>query len=208
MSSSTILLTIFSLALFPFAAYGEDSVSTTLVRDGDIIFQTSLSSQSLAIQRASGSRLSHMGMILFRDGSAFVFEAVGTVRYTPLQEWIARGEGGHYVVKRLSNEHLLTTEAVLLLRRQAGMFEGKPYDLTFEWSDDRIYCSELVWKMYDRALGVQIGALRRLRDFRLDDPLVRRKLRERYKADIPLNEPVISPGAMFGASNLKTVLER
>ena len=62
------------------------------VMDGDIIFQTSKSSQSLAIQRATGSRYSHMGLIFLRAGKPFVFEAVSPVKYTPLDQWIARRE--------------------------------------------------------------------------------------------------------------------
>jgi hypothetical protein len=27
-------------------------------------------------------------------------------------------------------------------------FTGKNYDMTFEWSDNNIYCSELIWKVY------------------------------------------------------------
>ena len=45
-------------------------------------------------------------------------------------------------------------------RRWAGsQFLGRPYDLTFDWSHDRMYCSELVYKVYDRALGIKIGDL-------------------------------------------------
>jgi len=73
------------------------------VRDGDLIFQTSRSSQSVAIQRATASPYSHMGLVLFRDGKPYVFEAVATVRFTPLDRWIARGAGQHFAVKRLRN---------------------------------------------------------------------------------------------------------
>ena len=85
---------------------------------------------------------------------------------------------------------------------------GRPYDLTFDWSDDRIYCSELVWKAHDRGLGVQIGALQTIRDFNLTDPAVRAKLRERYGDNIPLNEPVIFPVSMFRSTLLVTVANR
>lgn len=179
------------------------------VKDGDIIFHSSRSSQSLAIQRATGSRYSHMGIIFIVNGAPMVFEAVQTVRYTPLGKWTARGEGGHFVVKRLADgDRLLTPETLRRLREQAAKFKGKPYDLTFEWSDDRIYCSELVWKIYERALGIRIGSLQHLRDFRLDEPMVRKKMNERYGSKIPLNEPVIAPSAMFNAPNLLTVLEQ
>jgi hypothetical protein len=59
--------------------------------------------------------------------------------------------------------------------------------------------------MYDRALGLKIGRLQRLRDVRLDDPAVRAKLRERYGARLPLDEPVISPVAMYDSPLLTTV---
>src|SRR4051794_22201057 len=73
------------------------------VQDGDIVFQTSRSAQSLAVQRATGARFSHMGLVLYKGGKPFVFEAVAPVKFTPLEQWIARGQGGHYVVKRLKD---------------------------------------------------------------------------------------------------------
>ena len=179
------------------------------VQEGDIVFQTSRSQQSLAIQRSTGSRYSHMGVILKRGGRPLVFEAIATVRYTPLDAWIARGKDGHAVVKRLKNaRETLTADALARLRRSAGRFEGRPYDLTFEWSDHRIYCSELVWKMFHEALGIEIGVRQKLGEFKLDDPLVKAKMQERYRGHPPLDETVIAPGAMFESPLLSTVAEK
>jgi hypothetical protein len=179
------------------------------LRDGDIIFHTSRSAQSLAIQKATHSRYSHMGIIFFRDGSPYVYEAIQTVQYTPFKKWTAWGEGGHYVVKRLRDaDRILTLKAVAALRQAAGTFQGKPYDLTFEWSDDRIYCSELVWKIYNRGLGIRVGRLQKLREFDLSDPAVQAKMQERYGNAVPLDETVISPGEMFSFGRLTTVVER
>ena len=198
---------VIALALLATACAAKNTVP--VVRDGDVIFHTSRSSQSLAIQRATGSRYSHMGLIVHRNGKPFVFEAVSTVRLTPLDQWIARGTGRHFVVKRLRNAaSVLTPEALGKLRTEARRFAGRPYDLTFGWADDRIYCSELVWKAYDRALGIQIGGLQKVRDFNLSDPAVRAKMRERYGSNIPMDEPVISPVAMFQSSLLVTVAEQ
>ena len=84
------------------------------LRDGDIIFQTSQSSQSEAVQRATHSKYSHMGLILTREGKPFVFEAVNPVRFTPLKSWIQRGKGAHYVVKRLKDSgRILSDENIL-----------------------------------------------------------------------------------------------
>ena len=179
------------------------------VEEGDLIFQTSRSSQSLAIQQATQSEYSHMGVVFMRNGRAYVLEANATVRYTELEQWIDRGEGRHFVVKRLKDaKTLLTDEAKHKLRDVARSLEGRKYDLTFEWSDDRIYCSELAWKLFDRALGLHIGELQRMRDFNLSDPAVRSKLRERFGDKVPLDEPVISPVAMFRSPLLVTVASR
>lgn len=173
------------------------------LRPGDIVFQTSRSAQSAAVQRATRSPLSHMGLVLPHGGGLFVYEAVGPVKYTSAAEWIARGADGRVVVKRLRAPP--SSEDVDRLVREAEAFRGKPYDAAFGWGDDRLYCSELVWKTYQRALGLELGALSRLRDFDLGDPLVQAKLHERYGARIPLDEPVIAPAAIAASALLVDV---
>src|SRR3989442_9059573 len=99
------------------------------VQDGDIIFQTSRSSQSLAIQRATHSPYSHMGIILYRSGRPFVFEAIATVRYTPLVEWIDRGSGGHHLRKRPRDAaNVLSPPRLAGLRRAAELVPKRPLD--------------------------------------------------------------------------------
>ena len=83
------------------------------IQNGDIIFQTSKSGQSKAIQLATNSKYSHMGIIYENEGDYFVYEAVQPVKLTPLTEWINRGENKHYVIKRLKN-----SEAILTPERQ------------------------------------------------------------------------------------------
>lgn len=177
------------------------------LRDGDLIFQTSTSAQSVAIQRATGSRYSHMGMVVYRNGEPYVLEASSTVRFTPLEVWIRRGRDGHYVVKRLVGDRV-TSQAMQQARVVVRALQGKSYDFAFGWSDHRMYCSELVWKIYERVLGVHIGELQRLGDFELSDPVVQAKLRERYGERVPLEEPVISPAAMFDSPLLELVVAR
>ncbi len=178
-------------------------------REGDIIFQVSGSSQSRAIQLATHSPYSHAGIIFMRQGKYYVFEAVQPVKMTPLDRWIQRGEEGHYVIKRLKKGEAFLTPGVLARMKQVGnQFKGKDYDLAFNWSDDRMYCSELVWKIYKRATGLEIGRLQRMQDFDLSHPAVKKKLQERYGDTIPLEEPVISPAAMFASPLLQVVAER
>jgi len=175
--------------------------------EGDILFQISTSGQGKAIQLATNSPYSHCG-ILFREHNEWmVFEGVQPVKKTKLSDWINRGEGHHYVSKRHKDAASLLTKAVKeKMKEEAKKLVGKNYDLTFEWNDDRIYCSELVYKIYQRGAGIEVGKLQKLREFDLSNPIVKAKLVERYGTKIPLDEPVISPGAIFSDTNLVEIL--
>jgi hypothetical protein len=176
------------------------------IKNGDLIFQTSLSGQSKALQLATKSKYSHCGIIFSENGQFYVFEAVQPVKTTALDKWIARGENGHCVIKRLKNaEQVLTAKMLEKMRNEGEKFKGKVYDLTFEWSDDKIYCSELIWKIYKRATGIEIGKLEKLSDFDLTNDIVKKKMKERYGDKIPMNETVISPAAIFESDLLMTV---
>jgi uncharacterized protein YycO len=175
-------------------------------KNGDIIFQTSKSRQSKAIQIATKSKYSHVGIIYKKGNEFYVLEAVQPVKVTKLNEWINRGKNGKYVVKRLKNSKtILTPDKIFKMKKIGESFLGKDYDLYFEWSDTRLYCSELVWKIYERATGIEIGKLGKLKDFDLTNKLVRKKIEERFGNNIPLNELVISPSAMFKSDKLITV---
>jgi len=176
------------------------------LQNGDIIFQTSKSDQSKAIQLATHSKYSHMGIVYETNGAYFVYEAVQPVKLTKLNDWIKRGENSHYVVKRLKNsKELLTNENIKKMKAVGEKFKGKDYDTYFEWSDDKIYCSELVWKIYKEALGIEIGELQELKTFDLTSKAVEAKMRERYGDKIPMDEKVVSPGNMFDSEKLTTI---
>ena len=172
------------------------------VKDGDIIFHRSQSRQAAAIAAATKSDYTHMGIIFFSDGSPFVYEAIQPVSRTPLEEWMKRGAGGHHVIKRLKDSSGVDFAKV---KAETGKLMGRDYDWIFDWSDQKIYCSELVWKAYKRASGVEIGALRKLKDFDLTSETVRKLMKERYGRDIPLEMDVIAPSDMFSSPKLITV---
>ncbi len=176
------------------------------IKNGDLIFQTSLSRQSKAIQLATNSKYSHCGIIYSENGQFHVFEAIQPVKTTPLDKWIARGKDGHYVIKRLKNaDQVLTVETLQKMKHEGEKFMGKNYDLTFEWSDHKIYCSELIWKIYQRATGIEIGKLQKLSDFDLTHETVKNKMKERYGNKIPMDETVISPASIYESNLLTTV---
>ena len=73
------------------------------------------------------------------------------------------------------------------------------------WSDNKIYCSELIWKIYKRGAGLEIGKLEKIKDYDFTNPKVQQKAKERYGNNIPEEEMVISPVAIFNSPLLFTV---
>ncbi|SUJ28431.1 Uncharacterized distant relative of cell wall-associated hydrolases [Sphingobacterium spiritivorum] len=179
------------------------------IKEADLIFQSSLSELSKAIQLATKSPYSHCG-IIFKEGEEYVvLEAVQPVQKTPLSDWIARGENSQYVIRRLKKaDQILTADILTNMKKEGEKLEGKDYDVRFEWSDDKIYCSELIYKIYERAAGIKLGKLQQLKDFDFTNPAVKAQLKERYGHHIPLNETVISPAAVFESELLETITQK
>ena len=179
------------------------------LKDGDLVFQESRSTQSAAITAATRSRWTHMGVVLVDDGKAVVLEAVQPTKLTPFAAWVARGVHGRVVVKRLQNADAVFTPEVGAKMRALGRgWLGRSYDLQFGWGDDQLYCSELAYKVLDRAAGVQVGKLQRAKEFNLAAPEVQKKIAERFgsgKVAFNPEEPMVSPQSMFEDPKLVTV---
>ncbi len=174
------------------------------IKDGDIIFQISQSTQSNAIKLATHSKYTHIGIIFFKDKKPFVLEAVQPVRYTKLSDWIKKGKNNHYVIKRL-NKNILSRKQIKKMKSIGDNFLNHDYDILFNWSDKELYCSELVWKLYKRGADIKLCELKKLKDFDLTHPTVKILMRNRYTNAPPLNEKVVSPKDIFDSEFLTDV---
>lgn len=210
-----LILFVFSIAIF-FGFSNQSLISNQdkqkikiAVQEGDIIFQSSRSGQSSAIQLATNSKYSHCGILLKnKNGILMVAEAVQPVQIKPIKEFIERGDDNHYVIKRLiKRDSIFSDETVKEMQDLFYSFEGKDYDIKFEWTDSKIYCSELVWKIYERTTGIQLGEPKPLKDYSLNSPLVRKTMEERYGNEIPWDEPMVAPSTIFESKLLETVIE-
>lgn len=210
---ATVILTFSALAIFD-AMQPEKTLAQVknqgkdMFHDGDIIFQTSESKQCEAVRIATNSKFSHCGIIYKIDGEDFVYEAVQPVKITPIKDWISHGQGNHYLLKRLKNAGTaLNGNTIEKMKSYGKQFKGRNYDLYFEWSDDKIYCSELVWKIYKNGAGIELCQPAHLKDFNLANPLVKEILQERYGNQIPLNEEVVAPSQLADSPLLVTVAD-
>jgi len=165
---------------------------------GDVIFHTSHTAQSQYIQLATASKYSHMGIIEQLPQGVYVIEAVGPVQETPIQEWINRGDGSKFTVIRLKPEYRHAIPGAI---KEAKKYLGLPYDWKFDWGDDEIYCSELVYKAFARGAHLKVCPLKKVGDYHLNQQ-IREKLKDR---GISENQTVVSPQDIFDSNKFQLV---
>ena len=173
-------------------------------QDGDIVFSSSQHGQGEAIIAATGSPLTHCGLVFSKNGKQMVLEAVQPVGVVPLAEFISRSKHGTITALRLK-----TPLSTASLRKAQGWAEaqiGKDYDARFLWEDGRLYCSELVWKFYQHA-GVELCPPRHFRDYDLEKPVVKEIIKQRFGgvAKLPLDEQVVAPSDLAASPLLMEV---
>ena len=196
-------------SMFGNILFGDRPISILYkIQEGDMIFQTSQSKQSEAVRLATNSKFSHCGIVFIEKGQKFVFEAVQPVKYTLLESWLIHGKENHFVVTRLKNASLLLSSKTLQkMKNYAKRLNNKNYDLYFDWSDDKIYCSELVWKIYKNGAGIELCPLQKLKDFNLKDSRVQALLNERYGDKIPLEEKVVAPSNLQQSKLVSIIID-
>lgn len=199
-----------AIKVFPNNPFTGNKTQTNVaasIQEGDLIFQTSESKQCEAVRIATNSKFSHCGVIFKENGNWMVFEAVQPVKVTTLEQWILHGRDSKYVIKRLKDSSVLNAAVLSKMKNYGKSLLGKDYDAYFEWSDDRIYCSELIWKVYKNGAGIELSKTKQLKDFNLTDPRIQPILKERYGNEIPLDEKVVAPSDLSDSELLKTITD-
>ncbi len=169
-------------------------------KEGDIIFQ-SLAGIELAdvIEGATQSPYSHSGMVIKKNELWYVREAAGPVQDTLLLLWIARGYENKFAVFRLKPAYQKYIPAMI---EESEEFMGLPYDMLYELDDEKIYCSELIYKAFLNVSGEKLGRLRKLKELNWQP----------YKefiidlaGELPLERLMITPKDLSEAKQLEKV---
>ena len=193
-----VVFTLLVPALYAFGGrFVENNDALTDVSDfsqlheGDIIFQTSKSEQSKYIQFATGSRMSHCGIIV-KVGNRFkVLEASSTVRLTNIKDFIARGKDGKFWIKRPEMKNI---------KIKYSSYLGHKYDLAFRFDNKKYYCSELVYLIYKKQFGIELCEPKTVSSysiFGLDKILKRRRINPSQK--------VVAPSDIYRSDVLKDI---
>ena len=198
----SVLGIIIVILVLPFGSMLTETITAQTdpieeVKEGDVIFQTSQSQQSPLIQIATRSKISHCGIIVMRNGKPYVLETLKTLVVTPLDKFIARGEGGKYWLKRSNKENI---------KIKYGSYLGKPYDLAFKFDNDKFYCSELIYDIYKNQLGIELCEPKKVSDYLIlgtgKIPQIEKAMKKR---GIAKDQYAVAPVDVFESVYLKDV---
>lgn len=196
-------LTLFSLSVL--VSFQPKSAKVKF-REGDILFISNPIGQGQAIQLATKSKYTHVGIILpDSKGKLMVYHAVEPVKKSTIAEFLALSANGKYEQMRFFDTNMVNRESIGVLVTEANKLIGKPYDKAFSWSDMEMYCSEFVWKLYKRAYQIELCPTKKLSEFDLSSPIVKKALKDRYGDNVPLEEKVVSPGDLHDSQMLVKV---
>lgn len=168
-----------------------------IVKEGDVIFQTSESRQSPLIQIGTRSKITHCGIIVMRNGEPYVLETLKTLVLTPLDKFIARGKDGKYWLKRSDKENI---------KIKYDHYLGKPYDVAFRMDNNIYYCSELVYDIYLNQLGIKLCEPKKVGDYLIlgtDQLSIIEK--EMTRRGIKKEQYAVAPVDIFKSDYLKSV---
>lgn len=157
--------------------------------NGDVVLQASKSERSALIRKASRSPYSHTGVIEVAKDGVFVIEAVQPVSRTPFAKWAKRGEGGTVTVLRLNELSEADAKRVV---GEAKKLLGKPYDAKYRWDDERIYCSELVVKAFEKGAARSVGKQQQVKDLALSAE----ELQFASQAGVSAEQTLVTPGSL------------
>ena len=129
-----------------------------------------------------------------------VYEAFNKVEATPLSDFLYRGRDYGFSVYRLQPRYKKFIPQTLDATRA---FLGLEYDMRYSMDDDKIYCSELVWKAFKNASGIELSETEKLSDLNWKPYIKNIEFFE--KGPVPMGREMVTPMALAKSPSLELV---
>jgi hypothetical protein len=149
-----------------------DSVKT-LARHGDLIFRNGTDEVSRAARSMNriDTSFSHCGFVQVENDSILIYHAIGghynpnqRLRRDPIDSFLIPGETDKVAIYRYKLNGQQLDSLTVLIRKH--YLEGLKFDLYFNFeSDERMYCSEFVFKCLNRSLSDSLAFIINAREW-------------------------------------------
>lgn len=187
LESSPMRFILLIISMLLLAGCG-NSIDVANLQEGDVVFIESQSSQSPYIKVGTMSKWTHCGVVVNTPEGLKILEASKTVRLTPFAKFIGSAKNDNWAVKRPDQK----LEKSISYSKYLGM----PYDLEFKFNNGKMYCSELVWLVYQDQ-GVELCKPRKVSSFICTRiPRVKKLMQKR---NISMEQTAVAPVDLYKA---------
>lgn len=144
---------IFLLTVFVDSAFAK-GLEFAKLKTGDIIFRKEDSFLSDRFEKLDGRGYSHVGIIYLKNNQIFVLHIEqnsekNDLKIVSLKKYLKYAT--RYKIKRLKTSY---NEKSININIQKIIKDNPKFDFKFDLkSDDKMYCTELVYKMYERSFN-------------------------------------------------------
>ena len=159
---------------------------------GDIVFQLTNTRQAPLVEVATMSQKTHCGIVVEKKGKLYVLEAISTVQLTPLDKWVARSKDGKWWMKRYQDKPF---------NAKYNEYLGVGYDNAFKFGNKKWYCSELVYDIYKRQLGVELCKPKPVSDYHITG--LKKVQAEMQRRGIQPDQLVVAPVDIYKSKLLR-----
>ena len=176
-----------------------------LLKEGDLIFSSIDLLVCRQVARETGSWSSHVGFVIRENNQWVVVESkVPFVCKTPLKKFIQRTRNGQIMVRRLKQP--LTAQQIAKLKQLTEKYLGRLYHSGFDFDSDRLFCSKLVYLIYKKAAGVELGQILTLETLINQNSQASSGLSHLwYLGSVPWQRRTLTPASQINDPQLSTV---
>ena len=180
-----------------------------LLKAGDLVFISIPNFLYRRVAATTCSWTSHVGMVHSKENGQWMISesSVPFCKMTPINDFLARSEGGIFSVRRLQRE--LNEEEVLRLQVEATKRMGRLYHLGFKFKSKRQFCSKFVYEVYKEATGIEVGQLETFKDLLSKNPEVSQTFwKFWFFGFIPWKRQTVTPAEQLIDKKFDTILEK
>ena len=203
-----ILLILCNLSFAGWFSFKKNGPNYERLKTGDVVFQDTGGEQGKAVEAATGSKFTHCGIVFEKNDTLYVLEAVQPIQVVTLKDFRKRSKIFH--ARRLKDPKPLNNAAIAKGLAWGQKQIGKDYDNLFKWDNQNLYCSELVWKIYEKSTGQKLCETQSFKSYFLEKEEVTAIIEKRYGGadNLPADEPVVAPSDLAASPLLVEVPKR
>ena len=176
------------------------------LQTGDLVFQYTNTRIAKITESVTESPVTHVGIVIRTKKGLRILEASRKVKFTSVTNFLRKSKNGWYTIWR--RRDALTDKQKELLVKNSNHWIGKSYDSKFSWSSKEIYCTELVYKMYDE-IGIKISELETIGQVldKTSSPLLSKYIKKVYGSKNKVNreENILTPFKLLSSGELTPV---